>query len=243
MGSYQIEWRGNEFTNFSSREENIPLIIVNHIVDGTAESCDSWFRSSTNKQSSAHFLVTFKGEIKQYVRIEDMAWANGLKLYDIPKAESALVRSMKMNPNLYSVSIEHEGTTGQLTEEQFQATLWLHRYIQDYIRNKWGHEIPMDREHILGHFEIDPLRKANCPGKDFPWEKLIKELQKKSQAKSEQKWRYEGVEFLHKQGILNDLKGWKEKICEPMPVWAVCLLKKRMILKDEEKNIKTDTVN
>jgi len=230
MLNYQIEWRGNEHTNFSSREGNTPLIIVNHVADASAASCDSWFRTSENKHSSAHFLVTFKGEIRQYVRIEDMAWANGLKLYDIPKAKSSLVRSMKMNPNLYSVSIEHEGTTGRLTEEQFQATLWLHCYIRDYVKNKWGYQIPMDREHILGHFEIDPLKKPDCPGKDFPWERLIKELQKKNTA---EQWKYEGIEFLHQYGILSDLEGWKNKINEPMPVWAVCLLIERIIQKYE----------
>lgn len=235
MVNYPIEWRGNEHTNFSSREGNIPIIIVNHVVDGSAESCDSWFRTNKNNQSSAHFLVTFKGEIKQYVRIEDMAWANGLKLFNIPKAKSALIRSKNINPNLYSVSIEHEGKTGQLTKEQFQATRWLHRYICDNVKDKWKYEIIMDREHILGHCEIDPLRKPNCPGKDFPWERLIKELQNESKIKPTEKWRYDGVEFLHNNGILNDLNGWKDKIFQPMPVWAVCLLMKRIIERYEEK--------
>jgi len=134
MEEYKIIWRGNEHTNHSSREENIPIIIVNHIVAGSAKSCDSWFRTPNNRQSSAHFLVTFEGEIFQYVRIEDMAWANGLKLYDIPKAKSPLIRSITINPNLYSVSIEHEGTTGKLTQSQFMATLWLHKYIANYIK-------------------------------------------------------------------------------------------------------------
>lgn len=229
MEEYKIEWRGNECTNYSSREGNIPIIIVNHIVDGSAGSCDSWFHTAANKQSSAHFLVTFEGEIKQYVRISDMAWANGLESYNIPKAKSAIVRGKNINPNLYSVSIEHEGKTGKLTEKQFQATVWLHLYIHDYVKKTWGSEIVLDRDHIIGHYEVDPLRKPNCPGKDFPWKELISALQQEPKTKPIEKWRYDGIEFLHNNGVLNDLKGWKDKIHDPMPVWAVCLLMKRVM--------------
>ena len=84
----------NEFTNFLV-EENIPLIIVNH--SGRNGRKLTVGLDQYKQTILSTFLVTFKGETKKYVRIEDMAWANGLKLYDIPKAESALVRSMKMN--------------------------------------------------------------------------------------------------------------------------------------------------
>jgi N-acetyl-anhydromuramyl-L-alanine amidase AmpD len=37
-------------------------------------------------------------------------------------------------------------------------------------------------------------------------------------------WKHTGVEKLNAIGILDDLKGWKAKVDEAMPVWAVCTL-------------------
>ncbi|MBD2863135.1 N-acetylmuramoyl-L-alanine amidase [Paenibacillus oceani] len=82
-----------------------------------------------------------------------------------------------MNPNKYSISIEHEGTDGNLTEEQYQATLWLHRYIRDYVKDKWGYEIGLTTYDVIGHFQVSPY-KPLCPGKYFPWERLYNDLQK-----------------------------------------------------------------
>lgn len=37
-------------------------------------------------------------------------------------------------------------------------------------------------------------------------------------------WKYDGIEKLNKLGILDDIEGWKNKIDEPMPTWAVTIL-------------------
>jgi N-acetylmuramoyl-L-alanine amidase len=175
-----IIWRGNEHTNKSSRNGWFPLAIVNHVVAGSATSCDNWFRSLNNKVSSAHFCVAADGTIRQYVKLEDMAWANGLTTQAIGQARAALVRRLNVNPNLYTVSIEHEGHDGTLTEKQFEATVWLHRYIRDEVKRIWSYEIPFNRSHVLGHHEIDPVRKPNCPGRHFPWQRLISSLGEES---------------------------------------------------------------
>jgi N-acetyl-anhydromuramyl-L-alanine amidase AmpD len=224
---FSIQWRGNEYTNKSERNGHIPIMIVNHITAGTAGSCDNWFRTPNNKQSSAHFLVTKQGEIKQYVKIEEMAWANGLKLESIPKAKNKIVQEKKIKPNMNTVSIEHEGTTGKLTDRQLEASIWLHKHIQNYVQEKWDYTIPTNRSHIVGHCEIDPVRKAYCPGKDFPWKALMKGLRTN--------WFYEGIDFLYDKKLLNDIKGWKQKAEEPMPVWAVCLIMKRLYEQFQEK--------
>jgi N-acetylmuramoyl-L-alanine amidase len=40
----------------------------------------------------------------------------------------------------------------------------------------------------------------------------------------DEKWRYEGLKYLHAQGIVKDIDGWTRKIDEPMPAWAVFTL-------------------
>jgi N-acetyl-anhydromuramyl-L-alanine amidase AmpD len=59
-------------------------MIVDHISEGTDESCISWFTSEGNNISSAHFLVSRVGKIYQFVKIEDKAWSNGLSADEIP---------------------------------------------------------------------------------------------------------------------------------------------------------------
>ncbi|MBD8496812.1 N-acetylmuramoyl-L-alanine amidase [Paenibacillus arenosi] len=174
----KMVWKGNEYTNSSSRKGQVPSIIVDHISAGTMSSMDSWFTSPNNKVSSAHFGISKRGDIHQYVAIEQAAWAQGIALDKIPNALSPVVRSKPYNPNQYAVSIEHEGMDGDLTEEQFQASVRLHRYIRDYVKREYGHEIRLNRNYVIGHFQVDPVRKANCPGPKFPWTRLYEELAK-----------------------------------------------------------------
>lgn len=173
-----IVWKGNQYTNSSSREGYVPIVIVNHISSGTMSSMDSWFTSSGNEVSSAHFGVSKDGRIHQYVDIRRMAWANGVKSEQARQSKTPVVREMKVNPNLYSISIEHEGTDGKLTEAQYKASLWLHFFIRDEILRIWKKDIPLTPFNVIGHFQIDPIRKASCPGKYFPWERLYDDLKK-----------------------------------------------------------------
>lgn len=172
-----IVQKGNKNTNSSNRDGHVPFVIVDHISAGSMSSLDAWFTSPSNRVSSAHFGVSKTGEIHQFVAIDRMAWANGLTAEAIPKAAAPIIRqNAPVNPNKYTVSIEHEGTDGELTEAQFAATVWLHKYIQDEIKRRYGRKIEFNKQHVIGHFQVDPIRKPLCPGPKFPWERLYKAL-------------------------------------------------------------------
>lgn len=176
----QIIQKGNKHTNCSGRGGHIPIAIVNHISGGTMSSMDSWFQSSGNLVSSAHFGVSKQGVIHQYVDITKMAWCNGITVESIPKAKAAIVKEQApTNPNKYTISIEHEGMDGSLTEAQFAATVWLHKYISDEVKRLYGKAIILDEKHVIGHFQIDPVRKPFCPGPKFPWSRLYTEIKTK----------------------------------------------------------------
>lgn len=164
---------GNKYTNSGSRDGYVPCAIVNHISSGSMSSMDSWFTSASNNVSSAHFGVAKDGRIHQYVDIRRMAWANGLTATGTTKAPAKVVRDRPgINPNKYTISIEHEGMDGDLTEPQFASSIWLHRYIQQEVERIWGKKLLLDSVHVIGHCDIDPIRKANCPGPKFPWARL-----------------------------------------------------------------------
>lgn len=158
--------------NFNGgRNGRRPIAIINHKTAGRYPGCKTWLCNPVAKVS-AHYLITRKGEIIQLVRDEDTAWHAGT----VNKPDWPLYD--RTNPNRYTLGIEHEDYRGDgelgLTELQFQASLWLH----NMLINRWG--IPVDTDHIAGHYRIDSVNKSNCPGPYFPWDRLLTMLRRLS---------------------------------------------------------------
>ena len=158
-----------------------PQLIVYHITGGTAASAIAWI-GNPGSQVSYHFMVKKNGKIKQFVPIARMAWANGTTTSPAndkrhwSRSTVPLVQRLRGNANWYSVSIACEGTNGIATPAQFEAVLWLTRHIQAEVRRIYGHTIPFDRDHLVGHNEINPIHRAFCPGNRFPWDELRRRL-------------------------------------------------------------------
>ena len=128
-------------------------MIVIHIVQGSAESCVSIFKDPS-VQKSSHFLVKEDGAIVQFVGTANTAYCNGIVNH--PVSELVLDR-LPLNPNLYTISIEHEGyAENDLTEAQYATTGKLVKYLHD----KWN--IPLNSTHIIRHREINGGK--TCPG-------------------------------------------------------------------------------
>lgn len=179
MAMYDIKQVPSE--NHTSRDNHVPFVIVNHITAGSLSSVDNWFTSKNNDKASAHFTVGRNGEIHQYVDIRKRAWHAGLTKEAVQFATAPVVLKQKINPNAYTVGIEHEGYEGNgidgtLTEEQFWATVWLHRYIKEQVFKLFNRRMELNEENVIGHFQVDPRRKPNCPGVNFPWKRLYEEL-------------------------------------------------------------------
>lgn len=165
-----IQWVGSP-NHWDGRDGNQVIAICDHIMQGTMESTRGWF-NNPDSQVSAHFGVAEDGRIHQYVSLENAAWANGIAEnidQGIPWLVSAVAN--KVNENNLTVSIEHEGDTGDvMPEAQYQSTLALHRWLIGL------YGVPVDRDHIIGHYQISGRQKANCPGTGFPWQRLMADL-------------------------------------------------------------------
>lgn len=159
-----------------SRKGQKPDIIVCHITDGSYGSAVSWFKNPESGVS-AHFVIGRNGEITQLIDIKDASWAQGLSTSAIRNASLGIVRTRGINPNLYCISIEHEGfydqTRGELTEAQKKASIELIKHIIAEVKRIYGIDIPADRKHIIGHCEINPKGKPHCPGELFPFDEII----------------------------------------------------------------------
>lgn len=154
--------------NFNSREGHKVEAVVLHIGEGTLGkqeptlgAINSHFKNESS-QVSAHYGIGYNGEIDQYVKEENSAWHAGI----VDRPTWKLLKPKK-NPNHYTIGIEHEGYfRDEWPETQKKASVDL---IRD-ICLRW--KIPIDREHIIGHYEIK-ASKPNCPAKD---KRIIDEL-------------------------------------------------------------------
>jgi N-acetyl-anhydromuramyl-L-alanine amidase AmpD len=171
----------NSPNKYNGRNGWKPDIIVCHITEGSYNGAVSWL-CNPKSQASAHFVVAKDGRVTQLVDLKNGAWCNGTstnptsKVY-YGKSSLKAVRDRKTNANYYTVSIEHEGIwaegKGKLTEAQKAATIELIKYIRSEVKSIFGVEIPADREHIVGHFEVSPVTKPNCPGQNYQFSEII----------------------------------------------------------------------
>jgi N-acetyl-anhydromuramyl-L-alanine amidase AmpD len=125
--------------------------IVLHTMAGTQASCDAWFQNE-NAQVSAHFGIGLDGEIHQYVRLSDSAWANGI----LEPGNTWPLASG--SPNYQTISIETEdngvGTT-LVSDAQFESTLKVANLaLQTYPTIQW----------LLRHTDISPRSRPACCG-------------------------------------------------------------------------------
>lgn len=163
--------------NKSSRGSYKPYLIVWHIAEGSYNGTISWEKNPAS-QTSSHFVLGKNGEITQLVPLNMAAWTQGVDPNKDMKPTNAYVKAHKgINPNLYCISIECEGkwseTKGKLTDKQLEAAAYLTSYIVEEVDRIYGVEIPVDREHMIGHCEINSVTRPHCPGELFPYDKLI----------------------------------------------------------------------
>lgn len=192
---YEIEQ--NILGNHSSRGVHKPLIIVNHITAGSFQSVINTFNNLANDVSST-FLNGRDGRIRQFVDLKNRPKTNGF----IRNPSSPIVKQIgPLNPNYYSISIENEGYAGNgidgdITEAQFYSLCWLHKWIQTEVIRVFNVRIPLNSTQVIGHFQIDSVQKASCPGPKFPWGRLYTELAIA-----------DSMDFDHYEERLNNLQG------------------------------------
>lgn len=122
--------------------------IVVHTMQGSYAGSISWFKNP-DAQVSAHYCMrSVDGEVTQMVLHKDKAWHVG-----------------SSNPT--SIGIEHEGFVADpnkwYTWETYVSSARLARWIAT------RHDIPLTREHILGHVEL-PNQTHTDPGPGWNWD-------------------------------------------------------------------------
>ncbi|MET3697142.1 N-acetylmuramoyl-L-alanine amidase [Bacillus oleivorans] len=129
--------------------------IIIHNIEGSAQSAINHFRNKS--YVSANYVIdSTTGKITQMVKPEDVAWQAGNWYF-----------------NMHSIGIEHEGyaATGYdwYSEQMYRSSAKLVKYLAE------KYDIPLDRQHILGHDEVpglSPYRQTRMhwdPGAYWDW--------------------------------------------------------------------------
>lgn len=148
-----IRWVGSP--NFwPGRPSGPPIAIVVHTMAGSLKGTDGWFNNPENQESSAHFGVGLNGEVHQYVKVTDRAWANG-----ILEAGHRWFGPSGVNPNDVTVSIETEDLNNPnqaVTDEQWASVTSVAQTI--------AARYPNSIKYVTSHSVISPSSRAQCCG-------------------------------------------------------------------------------
>lgn len=136
----------------------------------SAQAIANYFLSTQggNNPVSSHYVIGVDGEVVQCVRETDGAYANGYL-----SAGHDSWWTTAINPNNQTISIEHckpsTDNSDALTPGQQQASFAL---IKDICARNHIPMRPADAQGgITGHYSIDPVNRARCPG-TYPWSDL-----------------------------------------------------------------------
>lgn len=164
---------------YKGRKDYIPFIIVCHSTSDYKRAINTFYDPSS--EVSSHFMVGENGEYTQIVDLKDSSWANGTSLNQESNiyyrfCENELIKDKKDNANYFTFSIEHESMDGKLSEPQYNTTLNIMKNIITFLKEEYDYDFIIDRSHIVGHKEINPIVRNICPGKYFPFDRIIKDL-------------------------------------------------------------------
>lgn len=105
--------------------------IIIHVIDGSQASCDATFASnSLELKRSAHYSIGRSGVIHQYVDEHDTAFHAGRIQQPTWPGMKQLAGGDFINPNLYTIGIEHEGRANdEWLDVMYDTTAQLMREI------------------------------------------------------------------------------------------------------------------
>jgi len=157
--------------------------VVLHIAQGNYQGSITYM---VGAGVSSHFMIGRVGQTSQMVEVDDSAWGNGLLWADrasqLPKGykwqgpgwycpHKRKVTpgwqdiTPRVNPNLQTISVEHEGFSGEV-QPGAQRTALVRLLV--WIGQQFPELLPwVPGRTLIRHADIDPIDKGFCPGRGF----------------------------------------------------------------------------
>lgn len=143
-----------------------PIAVVMHIMQGYSGTAVEWAKAG-HYGASWHFTVARDGRVWQHLNLDDGGYHAGIGA-GAPTPTWRLWMGHQFNVNSYTIGIEHEGFSGEpypLVQQRASAklTAWLCETLG----------IPADRDHLIGHNEIDVVNRRLDPGPTWGWAQYL----------------------------------------------------------------------
>lgn len=139
--------------------------IVVHIMQGYSGTAVEWAKGG-HYGASWHFTVARDGRVWQHLGLDDGGYHAGIGANKKPTWK--LWKGHDFNVNSYTIGIEHEGFSGEpYPKAQQAASAKLVAWLCETLG------IPADRDHIIGHNEVDPVDRPNDPGPTWGWNQYL----------------------------------------------------------------------
>ena len=180
-----IEYFLGEITDYSWEQEFPPEYVMIHFCSAVVNHRDDPYNHEYVRQTftdagvSIHYIIDREGQIFCYIPEDRSAWHAG---YGTWLNDEKYTNKM----NKYSIGIElmgmgtYEEMSGYLHKWEYNKIPKEHLGYTDaqYVSLKalvedicQRHDIPLDKDHIIGHEEFSP--KKNDPGDLFDWSRII----------------------------------------------------------------------
>jgi N-acetyl-anhydromuramyl-L-alanine amidase AmpD len=145
------------------RDGHRPLGIVVHTAVGTLHGTTGWFADPTSGVS-AHFVVGLDGQVVSVVGEADTA------RHTRRRRPTAAFLPDDVDPNLVTIGIEFVDDRDPDGVDRPDAQYAAGAELIWALGLRW--EIPLDREHVVGHREVDASQ--TCPG-NLDVDRLLRE--------------------------------------------------------------------
>jgi hypothetical protein len=158
-----------------------PSTIFHHVTDGySVKGSVGWWRRD-DVDGSTQRLIAGPGDpdypdgtLSIARKDEDQAWGNGV--VDHPNLANPIIADWVkrgINPNRVSLSTE---TSGKPFDPAFPSPKQMQTHLYNDLHWIAKFAIPVDRNHLLRHADVDSVNRPNCPGPRFDLDRLIIDL-------------------------------------------------------------------
>lgn len=174
-----------EITDYSWEQEFPPEYVMIHFCSAVVNHFDDPYNHEYVRQTftdagvSVHYMVDREGQIFCYIPEDRSAWHAG---YGTWLDDEKYTNKM----NKYSIGIEvmgmgtyeemsgylHKWQYNKIPKEDLGFTEAQYEALKDLVADICTrHDIPLDRDHVIGHEEFSP--KKSDPGDLFDWSRIV----------------------------------------------------------------------
>lgn len=160
---------------------NRPVAIVLHTPEEPADDYESTphYFAQPGVAAGTHYYLDNDGDVYQMLPESECPYANGTKggpggnrVWKGQLDTWAPWATVGLSNNCQTISIEMEGYAASIGQTWNDSQ---HAALIALIRNiAYRYSIPLDRDHIVGHFELATDRVD--PGATFPWDRVMASL-------------------------------------------------------------------